>query len=102
LLFAFHLPAHITAGTLETDGGWLDKTHTKHRRAKRDWRDQVSDQDETVLCSFQFELEQGLLRFEEAKAAGELGKWPPRTLHPTQGLPAIDAAFKAWTMGPRI
>lgn len=65
------------------------------RRAKRDWRDMVTDEDETVLCSFQYELEQGLQRFEEAKAAGELSSWPPRTLHPTQGLPAIGAAYKA-------
>lgn len=52
-------------------------------------------EDEAVLCSFQYELEQGLQRYEDAKAAGELGTWPPRTLHPTQGLPAIGAALKA-------
>lgn len=64
-------------------------------RARRDWRDAATDEDETVLCSFHYELEQGLKRFDAAKAAGELDKWPPRTLHPTQGLPAIDAALKA-------
>ena len=69
--------------------------HLSRRRAKHDWRDMVTDEDETVLCSFQYELEQGLQRFEEAKAAGELSSWPPRTLHPTQGLPAIGAAYRA-------
>mmetsp|Transcript_18146 Transcript_18146/g.45074 ORF Transcript_18146/g.45074 Transcript_18146/m.45074 type:complete len:220 (-) Transcript_18146:29-688(-) len=69
------------------------------QRSARDWRDAVTDEDETVLCSFHFELEQGLTRFEAAKAAGELGAWPPRTLHPTQGLPAIDAALKGAVTG---
>lgn len=62
--------------------------------AKRDWRDCVSDDDETVLCSFQYELERGIERFEAAKRAGELGSWPPRTLHPTQGLPALQTVFR--------
>ena len=72
----------------------LTDPHALARRTKRDWRDAVSDEDETVLCSFQYELEMGLERFEEAKKARELHAWPARTLHPTQGLPAIGAALK--------
>jgi hypothetical protein len=47
----------------------------------------VSDEDESTLCSFHYELEKGLERFERAKENGDLAGWPPRTLHPTQGLP---------------
>ena len=65
------------------------------RSASRDWRDAVSDDDEAVLCSFQYELERGIERFEAAKAAGTLDAWPPGTLHPTTGLPAVAGAFRA-------
>ena len=65
------------------------------RSASRDWRDAVSDDDEAVLCSFQYELERGIERFEAAKAAGTLDEWPPGTLHPTTGLPAVAGAFRA-------
>ena len=64
-------------------------------RSKRDWKDCVSDEDETTLCSFHYELEKGLERFERAKENDDLTGWPPRTLHPTQGLPAIQASFRA-------
>ena len=64
-------------------------------RSKRDWKDCVSDEDETTLCSFHYELEKGLERFERAKENDDLAGWPPRTLHPTQGLPAIQASFRA-------
>ena len=64
-------------------------------RSKRDWKTCVSDEDETTLCSFHYELEKGLERFERAKENDDLGGWPPRTLHPTQGLPAIQASFRA-------
>ena len=55
----------------------------------------MSDEDETTLCSFHYELEKGLERFERAKENGDLAGWPPRTLHPTQGFPAIQASFRA-------
>ena len=55
----------------------------------------MSDEDETTLCSFHYELEKGLERFERAKENDDLTGWPPRTLHPTQGLPAIQASFRA-------
>jgi hypothetical protein len=31
----------------------------------------MSDEDETVLCAFHFELQRGLQRFEQAAAAGQ-------------------------------
>lgn len=55
----------------------------------------MSDEDETTLCSFHYELEKGLERFERAKENDDLTGWPPRTLHPTQGFPAIQASFRA-------
>ena len=64
-------------------------------RAKLDPTSYASDDDEATLCSFHFELERGLDRFEEAKRANALDDYPPRTLHPTQGFPAIQAAFYA-------
>lgn len=70
-------------------------TSTRRHRSKRDWKDCVSDEDETTLCSFHYELEKGLERFERAKENDDLAGWPPRTLHPTQGLPAIQASFRA-------
>ena len=64
-------------------------------RTKRNYKDAFTEEDEAVIAAFHNEVEKGLTDFERDAKNGDISSWPERTLHPTQGLPALSAAFRA-------
>jgi hypothetical protein len=64
-------------------------------RQSRDWRDAHGTFDEDLLAVFHFELERQLASFKADAEEGRLDAWPQRSVHPTQGLPALAAAMRS-------